>query len=424
MKIALPRDYAPKEYTIILPLSGTTSEEVGKYNSKSFDLLVDPAAGAGAATYRQNYRILKGDEDLRTKIQWIKDVKEVHAGLLATTLNPQKAIVKTLTNPAVNAQFGAAMTELAAMRLEVEMAAAELADAHNGNHLQVAALNIRGRAEHVDDMAQALVDTIGANLPYKCLSKVKRFMRRDCRKPWNMKARQYANALVRLNDEEVPYIPPGAVGQPLSEDEILDIILYGTPKSWRTEMDRQGFFPLDSSVNAVVEFMERIEETETEIESRNVKKPSSNSNGNKKPAAKDWKTKDWKSQGKTEKYCSLHGKGSHTTEECHTLKNKRFKGDRNKNQGFQKKAYGNKTWTKNADDSKRESSKELNAIVKKAIAKGVRKELNAIQAKRKTDDSSDEEAEFHMIEKSLDLKDFNYADMDNLKIEDDDEVTV
>ncbi len=54
MKIALPRDYAPKEYTIILPLSGTTSEEVGKYNSKSFDLLVDPAAGAGvgAATYR------------------------------------------------------------------------------------------------------------------------------------------------------------------------------------------------------------------------------------------------------------------------------------------------------------------------------------------------------------------------------------
>ena len=167
MKIALPRDHAPKEYTIILPLSGTTSEEVGKYNSKSFDLLVDPAAGAGAATYRQNYRILKGDEDLRTKIQWIKDVKEVHAGLLATTLNPQKAIVKTLTNPAVNAQFGAAMTELSAMRFEIEIAAAELTDAANGNHLRVAALNVRGRAEHVDDVAQALVDTIGANLPYK-----------------------------------------------------------------------------------------------------------------------------------------------------------------------------------------------------------------------------------------------------------------
>ena len=89
MKIALPKDDTPK-VIVLLPLNGTTSEEVGKYNSKSFDLLVDPAAGAaaGAATYRQNYRILKGDEGLRTKIQWIKDVKEVLEGLLAVTLNP------------------------------------------------------------------------------------------------------------------------------------------------------------------------------------------------------------------------------------------------------------------------------------------------------------------------------------------------
>ena len=284
------------------------------------------------------------------------------------------------------------------------------------------ALTARGLVDHINDVAQALVDTIGANLPYKCLSKVKRFLRRDCRKPVEMKARDYVNSLMRVNNEEVPWIPPAAVRQSLSDDEIIDIILYGTPKSWRVEMDRQGFDPLDKMIGEVVAFMERIEETE--VTSVRDKKPSSNSNGNKKPAAKDWKTKDWKAQGKGEKYCSLHGKGSHTTEECKTIQNKRFKNDRDGNPGYQKKAYGNKTWTKSADEGKSNSKKELNAIVKKAIAKGVRKELNAIQAKRKTDDSSDEEGEFNMLEQAFDLKDFNYADMENLKIEDDDEVTV
>ncbi len=114
MKIALPKDAIPRKNVSILPLSGTTSEEVGKYNSKSFDLLVDPAAGAavGAATYRQNYRILKGDEDLRTKIQWIKDVKEVLLGTLVSTIDSQKAIVKTLTNQHTFTMFTQAVIEL------------------------------------------------------------------------------------------------------------------------------------------------------------------------------------------------------------------------------------------------------------------------------------------------------------------------
>jgi hypothetical protein len=421
MKIALPKDVSPRK-TVILPLSGTTAEAVGKYNSKSYELLVSPIGGAGGITYRQNYRILTGDEDLRTKIQWIKDVKEVLAGTLALTIESQKAIVKTLTNPETYALFLAAVIQLSATRFDHLMVIAERANGLAHDTVATDALTARGLVDHINDVAQALVDTIGANLPYKCLSKVKRFLRRDCRKPVEMKARDYVNSLMRVNNEEVPWIPPAAARQSLSDDEIIDIILYGTPKSWRVEMDRQGFDPLDKMIGEVVAFMERIEETE--VTSVRDKKPSSNSNGNKKPAAKDWKTKDWKAQGKGEKYCSLHGKGSHTTEECKTIQNKRFKNDRDGNPGYQKKAYGNKTWTKNADEGKSNSKKELNAIVKQAIAKGVRKELNAIQAKRKTDDSSDEDREFNMLEQAFDLKDFNYSDMENLKIKAEDDVSV
>jgi hypothetical protein len=341
-------------------------------------------------------------------------VKEVLTGLRSTTILSQKAIVKTLTNQATHAQFLAAVTELTAQRFIAETGVAQAIDDAAGTAAAMTALTARGHREHVADMPQALVDTIGANLPFRCLSKVKRHLRRECRKPFDMKARAYVNAIMRINDEELPNIPPAVAGQPLSEDEILDIILYGTPKSWRTEMIKQGFEPMNRSVGEVVDFMERVEETE-ETSPREKK-----SNSNKKPAAKEWKAqgnnKDWKN-----KYCSLHGKGSHSTDECHTIQNKRLKGDRNQNQGFQKKAYGNKTWSKNADDGKRESKKELNAIVKKAIAKGVRKELNSIQAKRKTDDSSDEDGELHMLE-AFDLKDFNYAEMENLKIKTEDDV--
>ena len=85
------------------------------------------------------------------------------------------------------------------------------------------------------------------------------------------------------------------------------------------------------------------------------------------------------------------------------------------------KKCGNKTWDCKAAEAKASSSKEIAAFVKTAIAKGVAKELNAAQRKRKANDSSsDKEGELHCI----DLKDFNYEDMENLKISSDDDVSV
>jgi len=45
----------------------------------------------------------------------------------------------------------------------------------------------------------------------------------------------------------------------LSEDEIIGILLFGTPKSWQCKMDRQGLDPLASAPAEAVAFMERIE---------------------------------------------------------------------------------------------------------------------------------------------------------------------
>ena len=53
-------------------------------------------------------------------------------------------------------------------------------------------------------------------LPRKILAKVKRSMRRDMRKPPDMKIREYFHNLQRLNEEELPNLPPFAVGQSLT----------------------------------------------------------------------------------------------------------------------------------------------------------------------------------------------------------------
>ena len=107
------------------------------------------------------------------------------------------------------------------------------------------------------------------------------------------------------------------------------------------------------------------------------------------------------------------------TEECRVLKGEK----RQKYDNSNKKPYSNKTWSRNkSESSTNESKKELQAFIKKQVAKGVRKELNSISKKRKSDSDSDDELDLNALEKDVD--DFNYNDMDNLKIDSGDESEV
>ena len=76
------------------------------------------------------------------------------------------------------------------------------------------------------------------------------------RKPPDMKIREYFHNLQCLNEEELPNLPPFAVGQNLTQAEMLDILLFGTPCSWKNKMERQGFNPMEKTIQEVVDFME------------------------------------------------------------------------------------------------------------------------------------------------------------------------
>ena len=263
-------------------------------------------------------------------------------------------------------------------------------------------------------IGEALNHVVKHMVPPKALQRAKRYLRRECRKPSDMPIRSYYQHLTRMNMEELPFLPPFGTNQFLSTDEMLDILLYGTPKSWQREMDRQGYDPLTHNPTEVVDFMERIEQSE-EYEPK--KNQASTSNGK---TAKT-KSSSYHNKAKTSSetlFCLLHGNCSHTTNDCHALKEqaKRLKtsnGDKSKNK------YGNKTWTKKADDSSKQSQKELNALVKKHL----KKELNALsEKKRKSKSEDDLNMEIAAID--LQLQDFSYEDMENMEIKSNDDKSV
>jgi hypothetical protein len=83
--------------------------------------------------------------------------------------------------------------------------------------------------------------------PHKALQWVERYLRCHCCKPVDMTVREYFNNLQRINTEKIPFLPPfGGDHQCLRDDEIVEIIVYGIPNSWKHEMTKQDFDPLEA----------------------------------------------------------------------------------------------------------------------------------------------------------------------------------
>ena len=96
-----------------------------------------------------------------------------------------------------------------------------------------------------------------------------------------------------------------------------------------------------------------------------------------------------------------------------------MKGDRGDSKSSPSK---NKSWSRQSEDSKKKGQRELAAFIKKSV----QKELNSFSAnKRKADESDDDESvkSVHMAE-GQELAAFNYGDLDDLKIDSDDDAEI
>jgi hypothetical protein len=185
-------------------------------------------------------------------------------------------------------------------------------------------------------MLTSLNGVISHVFPLRALQAQKRYMRRHMRKPRDMTMRVYVTRVQEINGL-LDQFPPFAPNQALADDELIEILEFAIPKTWQKQMIKQNFDPQANTIAAFVQFCERMESTE-ELENSTPKGESSKGNYHKSKSeekkkkysssSKNKRGSDERSGSDNKKYCMLHGLGSHTTDDCLTLKNqaKRMKG--------------------------------------------------------------------------------------------------
>jgi len=194
----------------------------------------------------------------------------------------------------------------------------------------IAVLGVQGIGVAIIDAA--IQEMVTILLPTKILQRVKQCLRREARKPIDMGVRTHLMHIIRINSQEIPRLPPNFNdAQSLSEEKIIDILLFGTPKSWQCKMDRQGFDPLASAPSDVVAFMERIEMSEDFDGNKKTTKVATGKGKKKSGFAKG------NSDADGSKCCMLHGNNNtHSTSECKTLmaQAKKWKGNTANQKGW------------------------------------------------------------------------------------------
>jgi hypothetical protein len=407
MKVVVPKQQLMTTKVDYLPLIPDKElDALTKDNSIGFSLKTSPA-NAASSTYKVNARILQGGESVRVMLRWKREVERVCYGLAAATIDDKVRIAETLMRDTPLTLFQASIMKQA----ETAKAAARRAAANPAARTAVDGQDVE-QFRHLDHFQPALNFVLENLMPKKVLQYVKRNLRRNTRKPKDLKVRMYFQHITRINTEEIPALPPFADDQELRADEIIEVLLYGTPKSWQREMDRQGFNPIEKTPAEVVAFMEQVEAAE-DFEGQLVEGKPASSNGNNKKSSSN---KDSGNTKGSSKYCALHGKGNHSTDDCRTIKSevKKLKSNDSKPSGTDRNvrfASKNKTWSKKAEDYKQKSQKELNAMGK--VVEKLKKEVNALTKKRKSEDSDEEE--LHAVERQLEAIDMNGFDIEDLK---------
>jgi len=220
-----------------------------------------------------------------------------------------------------------------------------------------------------------------------------------------MGVKQHIMHIYRINTEEIAHCPPAFNNtQCLTPDEVIDILLFGAPKSWQHKMD-----PLATTVTEVVEFMECIEMSEDFDGNRKVAAVTKKGNNKMKAHNKG----NLGAHGS--KHCVLHGNNNtHNTSQCKTLmaQAKKLKG----NNGANQKGKGdNKSWKNKTKDKTNDSKKELADLIKKATKAIKKGKLNAVEPvkKHKVKWPSKEE---ELCALDVESKDFNYQDLDKMNL--------
>ena len=420
---ALNAAISQKPNALIQLVANADDDEIPVEHSTQFLLSSRPAVAdqSNVAKFKTKCRILQGEENVQQLVNWYRQACKVLHGLNITdNYGDAVPVLETMLNGTPLTLFKDSLVSSLEEARETRRQAIDGADVNALAALEAEELNIPEN-QHWNQVDRALRHMLTELMPRRALAKIKRYIRRECRKPSDMLVRKYYQRVLRLNVEILPNLPPFEANQQLGMDEILDIVLFGTPKSWQTEMERQGFDPLDHTIGEVVDFMERIEATENhDKNSKTVPNKTAKTGKKKSPNH----SSQGNGNGKGDYHCSHHGDNkTHNSDQCFVL-----------HPELKKKGNKNKSWSRKASESKSDQ-KELMAFVKKQVAsslkKTVKEELAAFSKKKASKrksvdcDSSDDDLNAFDRVQDLDYKTFEKLVIDDKFCEDEsDDISV
>ena len=402
------------DYSELLPLE-VAQITYAKDRMSTFKLPSDPAEAA-SIKYDFTMNHVEGDESLREVLNFRRNAIKLRIGLNKVTDhgNNQEAhaasmiaIVSRMLHGSAKAAFEMGVAEQqreswmeARVDLVVTLRNAENAAGRGAPNAAAEQAAADGAGAQLDFPPRFVYLEAGLNgiitvlAPFNALARVKRFMRRQCRKPDGMNIRTFATHFLRINNEELPFLPPFGVNNSLTLNEITEILQYAIPKNWNRKLQEQGKDPLSMTLATFVNVLEQIEGAEEyEPVPRKPKdnKAKSAYNGNKKPYNPNGNS----DHNGSKKYCSYHGENTtHTSEQCKVLKSQN--------------SSKNKTWV-NKDSSQK---KELASFIQKAI----KKEMFSLEKTKKSYDAHkrkhNEVNNFELRNVESDAESVNLGDID------------
>jgi hypothetical protein len=82
--------------------------------------------------------------------------------------------------------------------------------------------------------------------PHKALMTQKVWMRRAMKKPKELLFRKTAAAVGRLNNS-LPLFPNGSDADKFSDAEVVELLEWSIPQTWRTKFDLDGYVPKEGT---------------------------------------------------------------------------------------------------------------------------------------------------------------------------------
>ena len=122
-----------------------------------------------------------------------------------------------------------------------------------------------------DDVERALNAVATTVFPHRALEIQKLWMNRRMFKPAELTTRQTSAAINRLNNS-LPLFPGGSEVSKFTETEIIGLLEWSLPPTWRAKFDLDGYIPTLESKARLIEACEAIERNEAVDEKETAKK--------------------------------------------------------------------------------------------------------------------------------------------------------